>query len=87
MLNKEESLRWLQWRMEGYRSNMNDIGVVEGFDDMGKLGSGVVSSDELKVVNISDGDVKGPTYISGNLSEAQRGGVLELLREFADYFA
>jgi hypothetical protein len=60
--------------------------VVEDFDDMGKLGSGSVSSDELKEVSIGDGDVKRLTYINANLTEVQRERILELLREFADCF-
>jgi hypothetical protein len=62
MLSKDESLKWLQRRMDEYRSGENDIGgVVEDFNDMGKLGSGFVSSDKLEEVDIGGGDVKRPT--------------------------
>jgi hypothetical protein len=87
MLSKEESLKWLQRRTDEYHSNENDIGgLVEDFDDMGKLGSGFVSSDKLEEVDIGNGVVKQPTYLNVNLIEAQKGKILELLREFTDYF-
>jgi hypothetical protein len=46
-------------RAEEYRSPKNDIGdVVEDFDDVGKLGNGFVSTDELMEVDIEDEGVK-----------------------------
>jgi hypothetical protein len=78
----------LQWRTEECRSSENDIGeVIEDIGNMGKLRSGFVSSKELRGVNIGDEGVKRPTYINANLTEAQRGRILELLREFTDCFA
>jgi hypothetical protein len=48
MLNKEDSIRWLQKRTAEYRSVENDIGgVVDDFDEMGKLGCGFTSIDQL----------------------------------------
>jgi hypothetical protein len=57
MMNKENSIKWLQERTEGYRSIMNDTGeLVEDFNEVGKLGSGFTLIDELEEIDIGDGD-------------------------------
>jgi hypothetical protein len=68
MKNKGDSLEWLRRQMESYRSMQNDIGeVVEDFDNMGKLGRGFTSIDELEEVNIGNGIDRRPTYMSSGL--------------------
>jgi hypothetical protein len=66
-------------RVEEYRSPKNDIGdVVEDFDDVGKLGSGFVSTDELMGVDIEDEGIKRPTDVNANLTQTQKDKVHEL---------
>jgi hypothetical protein len=66
-------------RVEEYRSPKNDIGdVVEDFDDVGKLGSGFVSTDELMGVDIEDEGIKRPTDVNANLTQKQKDKVHEL---------
>jgi hypothetical protein len=55
-----------------YRSYTNDaMGVVEDLDKLGKLGRGFSSMDDLEKVDIGDGVVPQPTYVSAHLSMSQ----------------
>jgi hypothetical protein len=55
MMSKGDTIKWLKKRTEDYRSAMNNIGeFVEDFDEVGKLGNGFESLDELEEMNISD---------------------------------
>jgi hypothetical protein len=88
MASKVGEVTWLVERMEEYRSAQNGIGeIVEDFDDMGKLGSGFVSSDKLEEVDIGDGSMSRPTYIKADLAQGQKGELCKVLTEFADCFA
>jgi hypothetical protein len=87
-MNEHDSLKWLQERTDEYRLNKNDMGeVVDDFDDLGKLGQGFSSVDELEEVDIGDGKVPRPTFVSAKLMVGQRQKVCDLLREFRDCFA
>jgi hypothetical protein len=56
---------WLEKRLEEYRANMDDMcQSIEELDDMDKLGHGFTSSDPLEEVDIEDGTIPRPTYIS-----------------------
>ena len=82
-MNERDSLKWLQERTDEYRLNKNDMGeVVDDFDDLGKLGQGFSSVDELEEVDIGDGKVPRPTFVSAKLIADQRQKVCALLREF-----
>ena len=49
MMNKEDSIKWLQKRTEEYRSEKNDMHeTIEEFEDMDKLGHGFSSADPLE---------------------------------------
>jgi hypothetical protein len=88
MIGKEESIKWLQNRMEEYRSTKNDIGeVVDDFDKVGKLGSGFSSIDELEEIDLGDGIVKRHTYVNANLLPEQKRDMWELLKGFVECFA
>jgi hypothetical protein len=66
-INKD--LEWLSRRTEKYRSSKDDaMGVVEDLDEMGKLGRGFSSMDDLDKVDIGDGVIPQPTYISARLT-------------------
>jgi hypothetical protein len=67
MINKD--LEWLSKRTEEYRSSKDDaMGVVEDLDEIGKLGRGFSSTDDLDKVDIGDGVIPGPTYVSAHLN-------------------
>jgi hypothetical protein len=54
MVNKD--LEWLSRRIEVYHSTKDDaMGVVEDLDEIGKLGWGFSSMDDLDKVDIGDG--------------------------------
>jgi hypothetical protein len=42
----------------------NAMGVVEDLDELGKLGQGFSSMDDLEKVHIGDGVIPRPTYVS-----------------------
>jgi hypothetical protein len=57
MMNKEDTLEWLRRRTKEYRSLQNDAGeVVKDLRDIGKVGSGFVSVDELYEIDIGSGE-------------------------------
>jgi hypothetical protein len=88
MMSKSDSIKWLQKRTEGYRATTKDTGeIVEDFDDVGKLGSGFMSVDELEEVDIGDGSGSHPTYVNAALPREQKTEVCELLKEYTDCFA
>jgi hypothetical protein len=59
---------------------------IDGTD--GKLGRGFMSADKLEEIDIGDGgDKPRPTFISANLDSSFREELIELLKEYKDYFA
>jgi hypothetical protein len=65
MTTKVDAVAWLQQHLEDYRvGKMGLSEVVEDFDNVKKLGYGFASVDELEEVDLEEGDVKKPTYIS-----------------------
>jgi hypothetical protein len=86
MLSKEESIAWLQRHTAAYRSNESGMGeLVEDFNDVGKLGQGFTSADDLQEINLGDEHKARPTYINASLSTGQK--EFEPLKEFVDCFA
>jgi hypothetical protein len=56
-----------------YSSYIDDaMGMVEDLDELGKLGQGFSSMDDLEIVDIGDGVVPRPTYISARLNMSQK---------------
>ena len=87
-MNKEDSIKWLQKRMEEYRSRKNDMHeTIEEFEDMDKLGHGFSSANPLEEIDIGDGSTPRPTFINANLKADQKSKVIVLLNEFVDCFA
>jgi hypothetical protein len=73
--------------MEDYRSMQNYVGVVvDDFDDMGKLGWGFCSMDDLDEVDLGDRVVRRPTYVSCHLNAERKEMMCELLREYTCCF-
>ena len=53
----------------------------------GKLGHGFTSADELEEVDIGSGDRPRPTYVSVKLDPKYKQELINLLKEFKEYFA
>jgi hypothetical protein len=65
-------LEWLsRWTAEYCSSTDDAIGVVEDLDELGNLGRGFSSMDDLEEIDISDGVVHRPTYVSACLDVNQ----------------
>jgi hypothetical protein len=70
-----------------YHSSKSDMGgMVDGFEEMGKLGPGFCSLDDLDAVNLGNEVVQRPTYMSAKLTAEQRVEMCELLREYVCCF-
>jgi hypothetical protein len=88
MLSKADSLAWLCRHSEEHRDHkVHTSEAIEDFEDFGKLGQGFASVDELDEIDIGDGRVKRPTYISVRLSGNHKQQLGELLKEFPGCFA
>jgi hypothetical protein len=48
------------------------MGAVEDLDEIGKLGRGFSSIDDLDYIDIGDGVVPRPTYVSARLNPDQK---------------
>jgi hypothetical protein len=65
-------LEWLSRQTTKYRSSKDDaMGIVEDLDELGKLGRGFSSIDDLEKVDIG-GVVPRPTYVSARLNTSQK---------------
>jgi hypothetical protein len=88
MISVSKNLEWLSRQTTEYRSYMNDaMGVVEDIDELGKLGRGFSSMDDLEKVDIGDGVVPRPTYVSASLNTSQKKEIIELLKAYTCCFA
>jgi hypothetical protein len=73
MMSVSKDLEWLSRRTVEYHSYLNKaMGVVEDLDELGKLGQGFASMDDLEEVDIDDGVVSWPTYVSAHLNTSQK---------------
>ena len=59
--------------------------LIDGID--GKLGHGFASANELEEVDIGSRDRPRPTYVSAKLGPEYKRELINLLKEFQDYFA
>jgi hypothetical protein len=87
-MSVNKDLEWLsRWTMT-YHSYTNDaMGMVEDLDELGKLGQGFSSMDDLEEVDIGDGVISQPTSISAHLSTSQKHELIELLKAYMCCFA
>jgi hypothetical protein len=71
-MSVSKDLEWLsRWTVE-YYSYMDDaMGVVEDLDELGKLGRGFSSIDDIEKVDIG-GVIPRPTYVSAHLNMSQK---------------
>ena len=58
---------------------------IDGTD--GKLGHGFTSANELEEIDIGSRDRPRPTYVSAKLDPEYKQELVDLLKEFNDYFA
>jgi hypothetical protein len=88
MMSVNKDLEWLSRQTTEYHSYPDDaMGVVEDFDELGKLGRGFSSMDDLEEVDIGDGVISRPTYVSACLSMSQKQELIELLKVYTCCFA
>jgi ferritin len=53
MLKQGKDVEWLRWWTEEYHSTKDDIGgMVDDLDEIGKLGHGFSSMDDLEEVDL-----------------------------------
>jgi hypothetical protein len=75
-------------RTAEYRSSMDDaMGVVEDLDELGKLGRGFSSMNDLEKVDIRGGVIPRPTYVSACLNMSQKQEIIKLLKAYTCCFA
>jgi hypothetical protein len=73
MVSKEKSMAWLRQHTVEYRSQENSkTEVVEDLDEIGKLGLGFSSVDELQEVNLGEQGLLRLTYVKVALDEKQK---------------
>jgi hypothetical protein len=83
MATATRDLEWLSRRTTKYRSSKDDaMGVVEDLDELGKLGRGFSFMDDLEKVDIGDGVIPRPTYVSAYLNMSQKQEIIELLKAY-----
>jgi hypothetical protein len=82
-MSVSKDLQWLSRQTAEYRSYTNDaMGMVEVLDELGKLGRGFSSMDDLEKVDIGDGVVPRSTYVSAHLNTGQKQEIIELLKAY-----
>jgi hypothetical protein len=87
-MSVNKDLGWLSRRIVEYHSYTNDaMGMVEDLDELGKLGRGFSSMDDLEEVDIGDGVISRPTYVSVRLNTSQKQEIIELLKAYTCCFA
>ena len=87
-MSRDWNLEQLYKRMEKYLSDMNDICEgIEDLDELDKLGKCFSSIDSLEEVDIGDGSIPRPMFLNKNMKVDYKAKVIELLREYIDYFA
>jgi hypothetical protein len=86
IVNKD--LEWLSRRTEEYRSSKDDaMGVVEDLDEIGKLGREFSSINDLDKIDIGNGVIPQPTYVSACLNPDKKQEICELLKDYMCCFA
>jgi hypothetical protein len=84
----DRNIEWLKQRVEQYRSEKNDVcEAIEDFSEIEKLRQGFTSVDLLEEVDIGNGAVPRATFVNKNLNADYKAKLIELLRQYVDYFA
>jgi hypothetical protein len=61
--------------------------IIEEFRYLDKLGQGFTSVDPLEEIDIGDGKTPRPTFVNKTLKNDLRNEMIDLLKEYSDYFA
>jgi hypothetical protein len=81
-------LEWLHQRIDHYRARANNTcEAIEDFDDIDKLGQGLMSLNPLEKVDLGDGSILTLTFVNKNLSVEYKADLINLLKEYIDCFA
>jgi hypothetical protein len=73
MMSVSKDLEWLSRQTVEYHSYMDNVmGVVEDLDMLGKLGRGFSSMDDMEKIDIGDGVIPQPRYVSAHLNTSQK---------------
>jgi hypothetical protein len=87
MAGKGNDIEWLKRRTEEHRLRENDVGgMVDDFDDVGKLGRGLTVVDALEEINLGTGGEHQSTFVSVGLNVGQKEEMRKLLEGFMDCF-
>jgi hypothetical protein len=88
MMSNSKDLEWLSRRTAEYHSYTNAaMGVVEDLDELGKLGRGFSSMDDLEKVDIGDRVIPQPTFVSVHRNMSQKKEIIKLLKAYTCCFA
>jgi hypothetical protein len=79
-MSTQKNVEWLRHRTEQYRSTTNDMCEVE------KLGQGFSLADPLEEIDMRDGIIPRPTFVTKNMSLEHKNDVIKLLRDYVDCF-
>jgi hypothetical protein len=72
MVIATRDLEWLSRCRVEYCSSKDDaMGMVEDLDKLGNLGRGFSSMDNLEKVDIGDGVIPWPTYVSAHVNTSE----------------
>jgi hypothetical protein len=72
-MSTQKNFEWLLYRMEQYRSILNDMcEAIEDFDDVEKLRQGFMLADPLEEIDIGDAITPRPIFVNKNMSLEQR---------------
>jgi hypothetical protein len=83
MMSVSKDLEWLsRWTAEYHSYTDDAMGVAEDLDGLAKLDRGFSSMDDLEKVDIGDGVISRPTYVSAHLNASQKQEIIELLKAY-----
>jgi hypothetical protein len=86
-MSTQKNVEWLRHRTEQYRSTTNDMcEAIEDFDEVEKLGQGFSLADPLEEIDMRDGIIPRPTFVTKNMSLEHKNDVIKLLRDYVDCF-
>jgi hypothetical protein len=60
--------------------------AIEDFDEVEKLGQGFSLADPLEEIDMRDGIIPRPTFVTKNMSLEHKNDVIKLLRDYVDCF-
>jgi hypothetical protein len=82
-MSVSKDLEWLsRWTAEYHSYTDDAMGVAEDLDGLGKLDRGFSFMDDLEKVDIGDGVVSRPTYVSAHLNASKKQEIIELLKAY-----